>query len=95
VLRFEFDPAKATANLKKHGVTFSEAMTVFDDPLAQTFPDELYSEDEERFVTIGLSSGHSLLFVSHLESDNLIRLIGARRATPAEKDAYEELKNRL
>ncbi len=94
MLSFEFDPAKAAANLQKHGVSFREAMTVFDDPLAQTFPDELHSEDEERFVTIGLSSGQRLLFVSHLESENLIRLIGARHVTPAEKDAYEELKNR-
>lgn len=91
---FEFDPAKAAANLKKHRVAFSEAMTVFDDPLAQTFPDELHSEDENRFVTIGLSSRNRLLFVSHLETDNLIRLIGVRRTTLAEKKAYEELKKR-
>ena len=49
-LSFEFDPAKAAANLKKHGVSFREAMTVFDDPLAQTFPDELHSEDEDRSI---------------------------------------------
>ena len=72
---FEFDPAKATANLKKHRVSFSEAMTVFDDPLAQTFPDELHSEDESRFVTIGLSLKNRLLFVSHLETETRIRLI--------------------
>ena len=55
-LTFEFDPAKAAANLKKHGVSFDEARTVFNDPLAQTFPDELHSEDEDRSITLGLSS---------------------------------------
>jgi uncharacterized DUF497 family protein len=49
---FEFDPAKAAANLKKHRVSFREAVTVFNDPLAQTFPDELHSEDEDRSITI-------------------------------------------
>ena len=74
----EFDPAKAAANLRKHGIAFREAMTVFDDPLAQTFPDELHSEDEDRSITIGLSSRNRLLFVSHRETENHIRLIGAR-----------------
>ena len=49
MLSFEFDPAKAAANLKKHGISFREAMTVFEDPLAQTFPDELHCEEEDRF----------------------------------------------
>ena len=91
---FEFNPAKAANNLKKHGVSFAEAMTVFDDPLAQTFPDELHSEDEDRCLTIGLSSRQRLLFISHLEEDNRIRLIGARLAENAEREAYEELKRR-
>jgi hypothetical protein len=93
-LHFEFDPAKAAANLRKHGIAFREAMTIFDDPLAQTFPDELHSEDEDRSITIGLSSRNRLLFVSHREAENHIRLIGARNATVTEKKAYEELKNR-
>jgi uncharacterized DUF497 family protein len=91
---FEFNPAKAANNLKKHGVSFTEAMTIFDDPLAQTFPDELHSEDEDRCITIGLSSQQRLLFISHLEEDNRIRLIGARLAENAEREAYEELKRR-
>jgi uncharacterized DUF497 family protein len=91
---FEFNPAKAASNLKKHGVTFAEAKTVFDDPLAQTFPDELHSEEEDRCITIGLSSDQRLLFVSHLESDDGIRLIGARPADKAEREAYEELNRR-
>jgi uncharacterized DUF497 family protein len=93
-LTFEFDPDKAVANLAKHGISFREAMTVFDDPLAQTFPDELHSEDEDRSITIGLSSKSRLLFISHREIENLIRLIGARRATATEKKAYEKLKKR-
>jgi len=91
---FEYDPRKAASNLKKHGVSFKEAMTAFDDPLSQTFPDELHSEDEDRSVTIGLSSRQRLLFVSHLESENRIRLIGARPADNAEREAYEELTRR-
>lgn len=91
MLAFEFDPRKAAANLQKHGVSFQEAMTVFADPLAQTFPDELHSDEEERWVTLGVSSRHRLLFVSHREIDGLIRLIGARRAEPQEQHDYEEL----
>jgi len=62
-LAFEFDPRKAASNLKKHGVSFAEAMTVFDDPLAQTFPDELHSEEECRSITLDYhhDSGSSLL----------------------------------
>jgi uncharacterized DUF497 family protein len=60
---FEYDSAKAAANLKKHGVSFAEAMTVFDDPLASTLPDVQHSEDETRFIPIGLSSRHRILFV--------------------------------
>jgi uncharacterized DUF497 family protein len=63
-LTFEFDARKAAANLNKHGVSFHEAMTVFDDPLAATLPDELHSEDEDRWITTGLSSGHRVLFIS-------------------------------
>jgi uncharacterized protein len=91
---FEYDSRKAASNLKKHGVSFREAMTVFDDPMAQTFPDDLHSEDESRSITIGLSSRQRLLFLSHLEADGHIRLIGARPADKAEQEAYEELKRR-
>ena len=52
---FEFDPAKAASNLKKHGVSFAEAMTVFEDPLASTLPDDQHSLDENRFITVGMS----------------------------------------
>lgn len=91
---FEFDPRKAESNLKKHGISFREGMTVFDDPLAQTFPDDLHSEGEARSITIGLSSRQRLLFLSHLEFEDRIRIIGVRLANHAEREAYEELKRR-
>ena len=89
-LVFEFDLRKAAANLKKHGVSFREAMTVFNDPLAATFPDELHSEEEQRWITVGLSSRHRVLFVSHLEHEGIIRIIGARTANATEIETYEE-----
>ena len=91
---FGFDPEKAASNLRKHGISFREAMTVSEDPLAATFPDELHSEPEDCSVTIGLSSRHQLLFVAHCESEDGIRLIGARRANASERKAYEDLKAR-
>ena len=66
-------------------------MTVFDDPLAQTFPDDLHSLAEERLITIGLSKRNRLLFIAHQERDNSIRIIGARTVTSSEREAYEEL----
>ncbi len=93
-LLFEFDPAKAASNLEKHRVSFREAMTVFNNPLAETFPDDLHSEEEDRSITIGLSSRQQLLFVVHGERNSRIRLIGARRANGTERKAYEELKAR-
>ncbi|MEO6804620.1 MAG: BrnT family toxin [Edaphobacter sp.] len=72
---FEFDPAKAASNRKKHGVTFTEAMTVFDDPLASTLLDDQHSLEENRFIT---------------ETNSGIRLIGARAATAAERKQYEK-----
>lgn len=89
-LIFEYDPAKATSNLKKHGVSFSEAMTVFDDPLASTLPDDQHSLDESRYITLGMSSRQRILFVVYTETTSGIRLIGARSATAAEVAQYEE-----
>jgi uncharacterized protein len=70
---FEFDPVKAASNLKKHGVSFAEAMTVFEDPLASTLPDDQHSLDENRFVTVGMSLKHRLLFVVYTETTSGIR----------------------
>jgi uncharacterized DUF497 family protein len=88
--RFAFDPKKAAANLKKHGVSFTEAMTVFNDSLAATGPDELHSEDEERLITVGESARQRILFVVHTYHEYTIRLISARPATASEKKEYEE-----
>ena len=66
---FEFDPAKAVSNLKKQGVSFDEATTVFDDPLSSTLPDDQHSEGEDRFITVGMSVQQRLLFVVYPERD--------------------------
>ncbi len=86
---FEWDPAKASANESKHGVTFEEAMTVFGDPLELTISDPDHSVEEFRFVSIGLSGARRLLIVSYTERDYVIRLISARLATPRERKQYE------
>ena len=87
---FEWDPDKAAANLEKHGVSFEEAATVFDDPLADTFDDPDHSEDEERFLTFGLSRQSRALVVSHCDRADRVRLIHARPMTRREKKQYEE-----
>ena len=89
-MRFEWDSAKAARNLRKHGVSFEEAVSVFYDPLAATGADPDHSEDEERFVTFGISSAGRLLVVSHSERGEAIRIISARATTPLERRIYEE-----
>jgi len=87
---YEWDPAKAAANVRKHRVAFEEAASVFLDPSALTFPDPDHSEDEDRAITIGLSARQRVLFVAHTERDDRIRIIGARLATQREQRQYEE-----
>jgi len=89
-LTFEYDEKKARANLKKHGVSFLEAMTVFNDPQAATLPDEDHSEDESRLITIGLSEKHRVLYIVHTDRGAAIRLISARVTTTGEQRQYEE-----
>jgi uncharacterized DUF497 family protein len=89
-LSFEFDPAKAASNLKNHGVSFDEAATVFNDSLSTTLPDDQHSEDENRFITVGMSVKQRLLFVVYTERGSRIRLIGARPVTAAEREQYEQ-----
>ena len=89
-LIFEYDPSKAASNLKKHRVSFAEAMTVFEDPLASTLPDDQHSEDETRFITVGMSARQRVLFIVYTETTSGIRLIGARAAAAAERRQYEE-----
>ena len=87
---FEWDEEKAQANLRKHGVSFEEAQTVFTDPLAMTIPDPDHSIDEARFIIIGESDKKRIVVVAHTERKKKIRLISARKATRAERKKYEE-----
>lgn len=90
-LRFEWDKDKAAANLKKHGVSFDEASTVFDSPLALIFDDEDHSINEHREVIIGPSILQRLLVVCFTErTEDLIRIFSARSATQRERKDYEE-----
>ena len=89
-LRFVWDPQKAVANERRHGVAFQEATTVFDDPLSVTIPDPDHSDDEQRFLLLGLSTRGRLLVVAHVERGDSIRLISARRADRRERRTYEE-----
>jgi len=91
VIEFEWDKAKAGSNEKKHGVSFSEATTVFGDPLELTIEDPEHSSGEYRFLSIGRSSAGNLLVVSYTEREqNLIRIISARKATKKELKHYEQ-----
>jgi uncharacterized DUF497 family protein len=86
-VRFEWDPKKAAANVRKHGVSFEEAQTAFDDKLGAYYPDALHPD---RFILIGYSMRRRLLYVVHAEvSANFIRIISARKATKNEKAHYE------
>ena len=89
---FEWDPNKAEINLRKHGVSFAEAGTVFGDELAITVPDPDHSDDENRYITVGWSNRRRLLIVSHTDRDDKIRIISARELTPRERKTYEEEK---
>jgi uncharacterized DUF497 family protein len=86
---YEYDPEKDAANLHKHKVSFAEAASVFLDRLALTFSDPDHSDVEDREITIGMSSKQRVLFVSHCERGDRIRIISARRATRKERLRYE------
>jgi uncharacterized DUF497 family protein len=87
---FSWDPSKAETNLRKHGVAFSEAGTVFGDDLAITVPDPDHSDKEDRYITIGWSNRRRLLMVSHTDRDEEIRIISARELTKTERIEYEK-----
>lgn len=89
-MRFTWDARKAAANLRKHGVSFEEASTVFRDTLSATGPDPDNSIGEHRFVTFGISKQGRLLVVSHTEKDDTICIISACLATRQERKIYEE-----
>ncbi len=86
-MRFEWDPRKAAANVRKHGVSFEEAKSAFDDELGAYYPDALHPD---RFILIGYSRRRRLLYVVHAEvAVDFIRIISARKATKNEKAHYE------
>ena len=92
---FEWDENKARTNLEKHKISFDEARTIFVDPFLVTFVDELHSEKEDRFISIGLSENNRVLLAVHTEREEkyetvTIRIISCRKATPAERKTYEK-----
>jgi uncharacterized DUF497 family protein len=87
---FEWNESKAEQNLSKHGVSFEEAKTVFDDPLYVDFYDPDHSGNEERYLIVGESNRGRLLIVSYTERGDSMRLISAREVTRSEREAYEE-----
>lgn len=95
VFDFEWDPAKATSNLLKHGVTFDMAATIFLDPLTLTVFDAVHSQAEDRWLTIGIARSGELLVVAHTHAESgrqgvTIRVVSARAASRGERKAYEE-----
>ncbi|MBZ5724465.1 MAG: BrnT family toxin [Acidobacteriia bacterium] len=90
-LVFEWDRRKARSNLRKRGVSFAEAISVFSNPLARIFPDEEHSAEESREIIIGHSSAKRLLLVCFMESEmDRVCIVSARRATREEQNNYEE-----
>ena len=87
---FEWDPKKAESNARKHGATFDEAVTAFQDPLSLLLSDPDHSVGEERYLVLGMSNQRRLLVVAVAERPPRTRLISARRATPSERRRYEE-----
>lgn len=92
---FEWDENKARSNLEKHKVSFDEARTIFADPFLLTFVDEVHSDKEERFISIGLSESNRVLLVVHTEREEkretiIIRIISCRKATSVERERYEK-----
>ena len=88
-LRFEWDEAKAMTNVRKHGVGFEEATTIFGDPNAITIFDVEHSDEEDRFIDIGLSASRRVLVVVYTERGTRIRIINCRKVTPVERRQYE------
>ena len=94
---FEWDVKKAKENLNKHHISFDEGKTVFQDPALLTFGDELHSDEEDRFISLGMSSLSKILLVVHTEVDSsideiVIRIISCRKATKKEVRVYEQQK---
>jgi uncharacterized DUF497 family protein len=91
MIEFEWDNTKSKANERKHGVSFAEAQSVFYDDFARQYFDDEYSDDEERFIMVGISNRSRILLVCHCEKSDgeTIRIISARKATRNERSQYE------
>jgi uncharacterized DUF497 family protein len=87
---FEWDDAKAALNIEKHGISFYEAATVFADPRGILLPDAEHSQDEDRFLLIGVTGERKLLTVVHVDRKEVLRIISARPAAPRERRDYEQ-----
>lgn len=90
MINFEWNSRKAASNLKKHGVAFEEASTIFEDLLSLTIRDPWHSDEEDRFITIGRSLTNRILVVVHVDRGDNIRIISARPASGREKRRYAE-----
>jgi uncharacterized protein len=88
-LRFEWNRKKALLNIRKHGITFEEASTIFGDSLSLTIPDPYHSIGEYRFITIGTTVKDRIVVVAHTDRHDVIRIISARKATGNERNRYE------
>ena len=89
-MEFEWDDDKAESNVRKHGIEFTEAITVFGDPLAMTGYDPDHSDGEDRYITMGLSVTGRLLIASHTDRGEKVRIISAREASRGERKDYED-----
>ncbi len=89
MLTFEWDKRKEATNIRKHGVSFHEASTVFLDSLSMTFYDPDHAEDEDRYITLGMAKNGRLIFVSHADRGDRVRIISAREASKRERNGYE------
>lgn len=91
-MEFDWDDDKAEINIVRHGISFLEAASVFDDDLSITFLDPDHSVDEERLIIIGHSNRGRLLFVSHTDRNRRPRIISAREVTRRERKVYEDVR---
>lgn len=90
LLTYEWDKRKEASNIKNHGVSFHEASTVFLDPHSMSFYDPDHSDDEDRFITLGIAATGKILFLSHTDRGMVTRIISAREATKKECEEYEK-----
>lgn len=93
-LKYEWDSKKASNNIIKHGISFEEAITIWNDELAAFFHDPFHSITEDRYIMIGYSNKNNLLLVSFTDRNNKIRIISARKATKSERKKHEESKDK-